>query len=71
MTDALRPPLGPVADEVGVEEAGEPGPAFEEADLEAGEAPGYPSQEQGLARRFVGGGEAADMVEHVRWRATG
>ena len=64
--------LLPVADEVGVERRGPRHAAFEEAEVEVGEAPGDAAEEERLGQRVVALAEHADVVVDVaRDRAAG
>ena len=69
MLERLPVSLLPVADEVGVQDAGPPHAAFEEGEPEIGKATRHPAEEQCLAHGIAGGGEVADVVVgEVRWR---
>src|SRR5207245_6615845 len=55
-------PLLPVPDEIRIERAGPAHPAFQEGEVQLGEAPGDAAEEDGLGHRLAGGGEVADVV---------
>src|SRR5207237_3057560 len=61
--DRLAVALLPVAHEVGVEHAGPPDAAFEEGEVQIGEAARHPAEEEALADGVAGRGEVADVVE--------
>ena len=61
--DRLAVALLPVAHEVGVEHARPPDAAFEEGEVQIGEAARHPAEEEALADGVAGRGEVADVVE--------
>src|SRR5204863_583087 len=61
--DALGAAPLPMLDQVGEELAAPAHPAFQEGEVEVGEAPRHAAQEQPLGDGMAGGGEVADMIE--------
>ncbi len=51
-----------MADEIRVEHAGPADPALEEGEVQVGESPGDPAEEERLAHGVAGGSEVADVV---------